>query len=319
MRSRTRGEKRLIAALILVTVASIGYLAGHGGASAAPVEGTAEASNSATTLDYASASGWQSVSAGPTLPGLAIVQPLVLAPGGDAAHAGLIVGQLQGGESHPLPAPLLARLAQVPNSAVVQLLNTQAFRYSRLSDPASGRSLTIYTIPDSATATTAIVCYASPGFSRYLSACEQLVASLTIATGSPQAEARAYLPLTPVPAYGAKVGAAIARVNALLLALRPAMHRGGSRGAVAVLAGRLAEKLNRVAEALAGVSPPAPAKLAQAALVGALRQAGAGYSALSAAVGGGDASGFATATTQVYAAEAAVNAALKDLALLGYG
>jgi len=315
---RASQRKPIIAALILLTAAVLGYLAGRGHSTAAPVESAREVSNAGTTLSYASASGWQPTSGAPALPGLTIAQPLVLAPGGDGARAGLIVGQLLGSESSPLPPQLLAHLSQLPSTAVVDLSNTQAYQYSRLSDTGSTSTLTLYTIPNSPTSTTAIVCYASAGFSSYMQACEKLAATLTISTGSPQAEVRTENRLTPEVAYGRQISAAVTRVNALLLTLRPEIYRGASRPAVSTLARRLSDGLASAAESVSAASPPAAAERVHAALSESLGQARAAYAALGDAVDAGNASAYAAARTQIYAAEAALSTALKDLALLGY-
>src|ERR1700693_595906 len=198
MRSRTREEKRVIAVLVVMTFAIVGYIVGHDRATAVHVESTRETSNAATIVHYSSASGWQPASAAPTVPGLSIAQPIVLAPHGDVTHGGLIVGQLLGGETSPLPARLLAHVSQLPNTEVVDLASTQAYRYSPLSVTGSGDTLTLYTIPEPGTSTTAIACYASAGFSSYMRACERLAAALTIASSRPEGgEVRAPDPLTP--------------------------------------------------------------------------------------------------------------------------
>jgi hypothetical protein len=319
MRSRTRDEKRIIAALVVMTVAILGYIVGHDRAIAVPVESTLEASNAATIVHYSSDSGWRPASTAPTVPGLSIAQPLVLAPHGDATRGGLIVGQLLGGETSPLPSQLLAHLAQLPSTEVVDLANTQAYRYSPLSVAGSGEKLTLYTIPGSLTSTTAIVCYASAGFSVYMQACERLAAGLTIAGGTSNGgEVRAIHPLTPEAGYGRRIAAAVARADELLLTLRPELRRGSSRSTVSTLAGRLAEGFASVADSLSALHPPPAAGQVHAALSESLKQAQAAYSALGAAVGAGSASDYAVARAQISGAEAGLNGALKNFALLGY-
>ena len=318
MRPRTLEEKRVIAALILFTVAIVGYLAGHGRATAAPVENTREASNAVTTLNYASNFAWYAASAAPRVPGLSIAQPLVLAPNGDGADGGLIVGQLLDGESSPLPPQLLAHLRQLPNTDVVDFSDTQAYRYSPLSVTGSRERLALYTIPNSATGMTAVVCYASAGFPGYMRACERLVATLTIQTGKPQVEVRNPDPLTPDAAYGRHIAAVIARVDALLLALRPEIHSGVSRDTVASLANRAAEGLTGAVKSLSALRSPLSARRVHIALSESLAQARVGYSALGAAVSTGDAAAYAAARAQVYSAEAGLSTALRDFTLLGY-
>jgi hypothetical protein len=319
MRSRTREEKRIFTVLVVMTVAILGYIVGHDRAVAVSVEGTREASNAFTIVHYGSASGWRPASAAPAVPGLSIAQPLVLAPGGRSTRAGLIVGQLPGGEAGPLPAQLLARLSQLPSAEVVNLANTQAYRYSPLSVTGSSEQLTLYTIPDPSTSTTAIVCYASAGLSTYMRACERLAAGLTIASGRPEGgEARAVDRLTPEAAYGHRIAAAAARTDELLLTLRPQIRSGASGATVSTLAGRLADGLAGVAGSLSTLRPPAAAAGVHAALLESVKEASAAYAALGLAVREGSASQYATARTQVYAAEAGLGGALKDFALLGY-
>jgi hypothetical protein len=318
MYGRTREEKKIIAIVLLFSVTILGYLAGHGHAAAAPVENTGEASNALTTLNYASDSGWRLASGEPSIPGLSIAQPLVLAPDGDGARGGLIVGQLVAGESSPLPPQLVAHLRQLPNTQVVNLLNTEAYRYARLSVTGSRQKLTLYTIPGSASTTTAILCYVSAGFSSNMQACEQLAASLTIATGRPQVAVRNSDPLAPNATYGHSVGAVIARIQQSLLTLRREIRPGASRAVVAGLAARLAGQLTGAAESLSAVQPPTAAGPVDLALSEALSQARAGYSALGAAVSAGSAPGYATATAEIYSAEAALSTALGNLTLLGY-
>ena len=317
-RSRVSQDKQIVAVLLLLTVAIVGYLDGHGHSSGPPVERSREASNVATVINYDAASGWRPASAAPSIPGLAIAQPLVVAPGGDGARTGLIVGKMLGSEFGPVPPQLLAQVRQPPDTQVVDLLNTQAYRYSGLTITRSGMALTLYTIPTSATSTTAIVCYAQAGSSGGLQACERLAGTLTIATPSPQVEERTYQSLTPQLAFGKRISAMAARVQALLGTIRPELRQGASRAASAAAARRLAGGLAGAAGSLSGVSPPPAAARAQGSLSESLARAREAYSALAAALGSGDESAYSAALTQVYAAEASLSSALKNFGLLAY-
>jgi hypothetical protein len=317
-RRRTSQEKQIIAVLLLITVAIVGYLYGHGNSTVAPVERTREASNAVTVITYDSASGWLPVSSAPTIPGLAIGQSLVLGPGDGAKSAGLVVGQLLESEFGPLPPRLLAALRQPPQTDVVDLLNTQAYRYSGLSLTGSGLRLTLYTIPSSASTTMAVVCYADSGDSRYLPECEHLAGTLTISTGSPQAEVRTYQALTPQLAFGRQLSAIVARVDALLATERPQLGQRTSSAKAAIVARRLADELAGAAGSIAAVRPPPAAARAQGSLSESLRRAGEAYSALAAAAGGENTFEFRAALTQVYSAEAVLSGALKDFGLLAY-
>ncbi len=320
LRRRTSQDKQIVAILVLLTVAIVGYLEGHGHASPPPMESTREASNAVTVVNYDAASGWRPASSTgvATIPGLSISQPLVLAPDGNAAHAGLIVGRLLDSEFGPVPPQLLAGVRQLPDSEVVDLLNTQAYRYSRLTLTGSGMGLTLYTIPSSASSTTAIVCYASAGSLRYLPACEQLAGTLTIATGSPQVEVRSYESLTPKLTFGQQVSAVVSRVDGLLGSLRPQIRQGTSRAAAATVATRLADGLAGASGSLAGVQPPPAAARAQGSLSESLGRMREGYLALAAAVSGGDSSEYTAAQTSIYNAEASFSTALRNFALLAY-
>jgi len=99
---------------VLVLVAIGGYLIGIHRTSGAPA--TASSASSAQETRIASGpsvlleypTGWEPASTPPAIPGLSIARPLLLAPGGDAARAGLISGQFPPGGSSPLPSAFLA-------------------------------------------------------------------------------------------------------------------------------------------------------------------------------------------------------------------
>jgi hypothetical protein len=311
-------EAQIIAVLLLVTVAIVAYLDGHGRSAAAPVERSREASNAATIISYDAASGWLPASPAPSIPGLEIAQPLALGPGGDDARGGLIVGEMVDSEFGPVPPQFLAQLRAPPDTDVVDLLNTQAYRYSGLSLAGSGMDVTLYTIPASSSSTTAIVCYAQAGFSRYLSACEQLAGTLTIAAGSPQAEVRTYQSLSPQLAFGSRIGAIATQVTRLLGTLRPQLHQGVSRAAAAGAASHLAGGLAGAVGELSTVVPPPAAARAQGSLSESLKRAQEAYAALGDSLSGGDESEYNAALTQVYSAESSLGTALKNFGLLAY-
>jgi hypothetical protein len=311
-------EKRLVVVLLLVTVAILGYLIGGRSSNASAPETMHEASNAATSLTYAAASGWTPAPAARAVPGISISQPLVLGPRGDATHTGLIVGQLLGSESNPLPSKLLEGLRETPATDVVNLSNTQAYRYSQVKLAGSDRQLTLYTIPTSADTTEAIVCYASAGSSGTLHACEQLAGTLSIATGRPQAEVRADQTLTPQAGYGSQIRAAVARVNQLLGTIRPEIRPGILRATASSSARRLSEGLAVSATSLAALSPPPAAAGAHAALSASLTRTRTAYAALSGALLAESTPRYDAARARIDTAEAALNAAIKNVTLLGY-
>jgi|GEM_PF-3553032 len=312
-------EKRVLAVLILFAVAIVGYVVGRGASSARSTEAMREATSAATTVNYSAASGWRlATSKAPAIPGFSIAQPLILAPEGEAARGGLIVGQLTDAGSSPLPAPVLERLHESPATGVVSLLNTQAYRYSQLNVAGWGHGLTLFTIPQSATTTTGIVCYAPTPASSELRACEQLAGTLTISTGKPRVEVRAFQPLTPQATYGRQISAALAKVNSLLLALRPEIRPGVFRASASSLATRVSEGLAGAGESIAAIKPPAAAAQAHAAITASVGSARAAYAALGDAVNEGNTAGYTVAQSQIYAAEAGLSTAVRNLTLLGY-
>ncbi len=308
----------LVAVPLLVLVAIFGYLVGHRRPTAQPVQGTREASNGVVSVDYPP--GWRSAGKAPRIPGLSITQTLVLAPAGDTARTALVVGQIAGGRSNPLPAALLARLGRPPSTQVVNLLNTQAYRYSYPSTPGSGARVTLYAIPESATTKTVALCYSSVGSTTstsYMGACEQIAATLTFF--SPTDEAQAGGNLTPETGYARKIAAAVGRVDQLRATLRSEIRPGADRTAAASASTSLGAGLADVANSLSAVQPPAAARSAHAALLESLSRASAAYSSLATAVGAESPSRYATAQAQVVESEAALGTALENYSLIGYG
>jgi hypothetical protein len=300
--------------LVLVAVAVLGYAAGHRRAPAAhPVahrETTRSVSGANILLEYPA--GWRPVTTVPAIPGLSLAHPLSLAPGGHAARAGLLSGQLPAGEPSPLPARLLALLRGTPQTEVVNLIDGQAFRYTQLNLPGYAGTLDLYVMPYAGKSPTALACYAEEGFSSYLSQCEQIVAGLT-----PVGQSSTY-DLTPDTGYALRLGALIEGLNTERLTLRREMRAHSTPTAVSKSAIALAGRFATVAASLAVLESPPVAGAAQTALASAILKARDTYTALAAASTAKDRAGYDAALAQVDAAEAGVDTALEDFALLGY-
>jgi hypothetical protein len=319
-------QRRLLlnAIPVLLTVAVLGYLVGGMGAPSSPSTGRPRASeaqagrtlavSSPTLLAYSAAPGWRARSGAPQIPGLAITQPLLIAPDGAPASAGLIAGKSSEGGPSPLPAQFLARLPQPPSGEVVDLLNSQAYRYSRMSLVGFGHTLTLYAIPNSM-GTTLIACYApSAGASAsVLRTCEQIASKLTL-----QVEAQSYELLTPDAGYAHQVGATIGHADELRRALRRAMRPGTRLASLSAAATRLAGGLAGAAESLSTLQPPPAVSWAHTALSTALWRARDAYFALAAAAHAGTPARYAAARTLVYEAETNLASALRSFALIGY-
>jgi hypothetical protein len=293
-----------------VAVAIFGYLAGHRRVPDASGETTRIASRANILLEYPSS--WQQVAAVVPIPGLSIGRPLLLAPGGNAAHAGLLSGQLSTGGPSPLPARFLALMRGIPHVEVVDLLDGQAYRYSQLSLPGYDRILDLYVIPNAGESPTALACYASQELSTYLPGCEQIVAKLTLIGQSSTYD------LTPNNAYAGRLGALIDGLNRERVALRREMRLKATPAAMGNLATALADRFAAVATSLAVLEPPLAAGPAQAALARSILGARDAYTTLAVAAAAGNHTRFAIAREQVSKAETSIDAALESFALLGY-
>jgi hypothetical protein len=297
----------LVAPLLALAVIA-GLLAGNHRAHPASREQALLAYDSSVTLEYPS--NWRPAVGAPPIPGLSMTRPLLLAPGGDAARAGLLSGQLPAGEAGPLPATFVALMPEVPHTEVVSFLDVKAYRYSEMSLPAYDRRLELYVIPGTEGESTAIACYAAPGASSYLRECEQIVATLT-------PFGRQGYDLKPSALYSSKLGAVIAELDGERLIVRRRMGVPRSSRAVAGLARTLADRFATAAVALRALHPPAAAAAAHAALIAVIDRAGQSYRALATAASG-RAGGVAAAQAHVGSAEAGVGSALETFALLGY-
>lgn len=304
--------RRLPIALVpvLVVLAVLGFVVGHGRSGAAPAELTRTFSAAGVQLNYPS--DWQRTGAAPAIAGLSIAHPAVLAPNGNAAHGGLLIGQLPAGEPSPLPRAFMARMRALPDVKIVDLLEVQAFRYAGLSIPGVDRMLTVFAIPSPGASPRVLVCYASSGYSGLMPTCEQIAATLTLAGQSQSYD------LTPDPGFAHKLGASIKLLDDQRLSLRGEMGPGAVPATVHRFATRLAASFAIAAASLSVLEPPAVARQAQTTLSGSVLRARDAYTALAAAASSENPASFNAARTQVYQAEAGVNAVLESFALLGY-
>src|ERR1700704_2202154 len=163
----------------LIAVAMLGYLAGHTRSHATvPRQPPRTVTSGNVVLDYPA--GWRAVAAVLHIPNLVIARPSAIAPSGNAASAGLLVGTLPPGELAPLPRQFVMKLQRPPTTEIVNLLEIEAYRYAHLSVPRFGRSLSIFVIPNRGGSPTALACYAPSASSRYMLACERSVAAATV-------------------------------------------------------------------------------------------------------------------------------------------
>jgi hypothetical protein len=295
---------------LLVLVAVLGYLAGHTHSKSAPSV-TARTTRSGDVV-FQYPLGWEPVTSGPPIASLSLAQTRRVAPRGQSASAGLLVGSLPDDEPGPLPAAFVAQLAHLPRIALVDLIEVQAYRYTQLSPRGFAPTLTLFVIPNAEGAWTALACYAPSASSPYMYACEQTVAAVTVA-----GQAQTYQ-LTPEPKYAAEISAAIGTLDKLRISLKRELRPQITAARAEQLARSLASGFGEAGTALAALVPGAPVAQAQEALASAIQAARAGYNALASAAAELSVPAYETAQRRVAAAEASVDKALENFALLGY-
>ena len=305
----SRRASTLLAAAV-IGIAIIGYVVGHRHSAAAPPEKVLTASAGNVLLTYPIA--WRAAAAAPEIRGFTIAHPLVLAPGGDATQAGLVAGAVGGGEAGPLPGPLVALMHTLPETAVVDLLGSQAYRYAHIQLTGFDRDLTLYAIPNPGGEETVLACYALPSLTAYMRACEHIVASVTVLGQSQSYD------LTPNPSYARELSAPVTALDQQRSSLRREMAARATTAAAQAAATRLASTYATAAAAITKLEPPSAASAAQAALTHAIQQASTAYTAFATAVVEESTSGLGAARKQVDEAEAGVQGALEQFALLGY-
>jgi hypothetical protein len=302
----------LVLALALVAVA--GYLAGHHHASAAPSAEDAPAvtralSSSGLLLEYPT--DWQRAVRGTSIPGLRLSRAVTLRPDGREA-AGLLTGQLPPGQPGPLPASFLARLHGLPHVEVVDLVSTQAYRYSRFSLAGFTKTLDLYVVPAVGQGPRVMACFAPQRLTPANQQCERIVSGVAL-TGPP------VTPLAPEATYAHELSVVITSLEAQRARARKQMGSGDSAAIVGSAASTLAAQLSAAAASLGKLEPPQLAARAATTLSDALRASAAAYAALSASAEAESLTAYDSARAAVAGAESQVDAALANFALLGYG
>jgi hypothetical protein len=295
---------------VLVVVAIAGYLLGiHRGSTPSITATGALRVASGTNLLVEYPSSWQTVASAPRLAGLKIAGSRVIAPAGNSRTAGLISGQLPAGEAGPLPAAFLALVHGAPHVEVVNLEHVQAYRFSQLSG--YERTLDVYVIPTVGGTPTALVCYAASGSSSFFQQCEQIVATVTLV-------GETSFDLSPNASYAGQLGTLIGKLDKERLRLRRKIRASTVTARLSSLASTLAGRFAAASASLVSLEPPQAATAAQAELTTALMSAHAAYVTLSTAAAAEDSAAYSEAEQTVIAAEAGVDTALQNFALLGY-
>jgi hypothetical protein len=294
---------------VLIAVAILGYVAGHSSVGRRSSEGQ-PAKGPNVALGYPA--GWRVARVAPGIPGLTIENLTVLAPRGNAAREGLMLGSFAAGELAPLPAGFVASLRKLPVPQIVNLVETQAYKYPALEVPGYGRQLTMFVIPNPGSMPMVLACYAPLGARAQMRTCEQSATSVTV-VGEPQA-----YDLTPEPAYARGISNAISTLDELRTTLKSELRSNITVQAAQRLATQLAEGYAQAGHALGRLIPSAADARVQAALADALEQTRARYVSLGRAVEERDAERYVAVRKQIAASEARVDSLLRSYVLLGY-
>jgi hypothetical protein len=299
-----------LAAALVAAFAIAAFFIGRSRASSS--SGAPLLTASAANVLFSYPASWHAPASEPRIPGLQINAGVALAPGGDAARAGLLAGRLPGGETGPLPKQFVALMRTLPSTEVVSLSEIQAYRYPRVSVLGFNGELTLYAIPNPGGEPTGLACYATAEVASNMRTCNQIVASLTLV-----GQAQGY-DLSPEPAYASRVRAALGLLNTERAALRGKLASTAGSAPVAPLASRLARDFGSAAAAISALEPSLAARPAQTALTASILMAEQAYSTLAAAAGKQDQAQFDEARGAVEHAESEVDSALATFALLGY-
>jgi len=295
---------------LFLAVAILGYIAGHSRSGGESNEALRTARSAHVLIEYPE--GWRPVKSGTVIPGLTIERSQLIVPRARGVSAGLVVGTLPAGELGPLPRRFVSGLTRLPETTIVDLVEGQAYRYGRFSGPGLEEPLTVFVIPNPGGSPTALACYAPSQSSPYMRECEQTVSGVTVV-----GQSQVYQ-LAPEPGYAAGISASISALDRLRVSLKRELHPRVSAERAQQLAAQLAAGFAQAAASLSKLEASAAVEPVQAALSAAIQRAGDGYTALAAAAGERNASGYTAAQKRISAAESDVDAALENLVLLGY-
>ncbi len=293
---------------ILLAVAIVGYVVGHSSAGGSS-EGK-PAKGAGVALGYPA--GWRVARTAPGVPALTIANLSVIAPRGNADRVGLMLGSLPAGELAPLPAGFVATLPALPEPEIVNLIETQAYKYTNLGVPGLDRQLTMFVIPNPGGRPMVLACYAPSGERAQMRTCERSAASVTI-VGEPQV-----YDLAPEPAYARAISTTVSTLDRLRASLKRELRPDVSVESATQIARRLAAGFASAAHALGKLQPSAAAEPVQAALSEAVQRAHAGYVDLGRAIGERDPARYEAVRRLIAQAEDRVDATLRSYVLLGY-
>jgi hypothetical protein len=209
-----------------------------------------------------------------------------------------------------LPATLLAELPRAPGLAVVTLAGTRFYRYLGLQPRDGSGPVSVYVLPTTV-GTVVVECLGHGAPIGFASTCERVVSTLSLSSGTA-------LAIGPSASYASGLDQAMAvltkRVAEAAGRLHAARTPQGQARAANGAAAAYQSAVSAVDKLDAGM-----ASADNQAVASALGSIAAGYQSLRSAAIRDDAAGFATAERTITSGQSSLQAAIAQLAKLGYG
>jgi hypothetical protein len=297
------GVRTWLLALGVSVLAALGFLAGQASAGGSTAT-TIHASASGVQITYPSA--WRQTRATASLPGLS--DELALAAHSNAGGA-LVIGRSTTPDPTLLPSELIASLPRVPSPQIVSLGAWRMYRYLNVAPRHGTPIASVYALPTTA-GTIVAACVAPAGSAGVMSACERILATIKLASGSAQL-------LAPSATYARALSAVIGKLNPVRSRAAAQLRSAHDPASQLRAAQTLAAAHAAAATAVSRLQPGA-ARAANAAVASALRAVSAGYGLLAKAAQRNDVRAYGQAQKTVIHANRALTSAFVGLAQFGY-
>jgi hypothetical protein len=294
----------ILAAVVVVGAGALGFSVAHSGSSS-PGTPALSGHASAGLIRLSFPSGWRQEVPTPASP-LSLSDEIALtrtvAPNGT-----LVVGRTATPNPELLPPSLLAALPSVPAPRTIHLGGLTFYRYLNL--PVRGQRSSVYAM--STTAGTVVgICSAPDLSTSFISACEQSLPTIALASGS-------VLPPGPIPAYASALSVTIKRLNRVRADAGAQLRRATTARTTAKAAYALAAAHAQAATTLSRLNA-GPASAANSAVVAALQRNAAAYRALGRSASLGASARYKEARALVARAAAELTAAWSRVRAFGY-
>jgi hypothetical protein len=289
----------------IVLAAVLGFIVARGtsGHASAPAPAPLDRQASAGLVDVSFPAGWHAHPLSTT--GLiGLKDELSLTPASGARGA-LAIGRTDAGDQRSVSAAALAVLLHgTPTTQIVTLKGVAFYRYQSASTAGKSGSDVVYTLPTTS-GTIVGVCMVGGAGTSFVNDCERIMATVHLTSGT---VLRSRLSASYVSALNQAMG----KLNAVRVSAGSQLRTARNASAQAKLASELAAAHLTAAGALQRVTA-GPATAANSALVKALRDTAAAYSALARAAARADARGYNAASKSVTGATSTLNSAFDQV------